>query len=106
MSKAVIVTVSGTKSVIDFPGEDAYKTLSSAVEGYIQPVYLPSKEVDMWVHEEGKIINLPINSFGTELWEENYGFSDVILGNIIITGLTDDNGDTLGLTDEQVSMFV
>jgi hypothetical protein len=48
MSKAVIVTVSGTKSVIDFPGEDAYKTLSSAVEGYILLVLLMNKLVCLY----------------------------------------------------------
>jgi hypothetical protein len=62
--------------------------------------------VDLWVNEEGKLDNLPQNPIGTSLWVDEYGYTDVIVGNIIITGGTDENGETLGLSLEQVAKFM
>ena len=61
----------------------------------------------MWVNEEGKLSDDPIqNPTGTALWVDNYGETDVIIGNIIFTGGTDANGHTLGLSDEQLNSLL
>jgi Domain of unknown function (DUF3846) len=102
MKKAVIVKTTGEKSVVEFNNETSYSVLSGAVGGYIQPVWLPSRKVEMWVHEEGKLIGLEQNPYGTALWVEAYGLTDVVVGDIILTGGTDHNGYTLGLKQAQV----
>ena len=57
----------------------------------------------MWIDDNGKLINDPqINAFGSALWVDSYDLTDIIVGDIIITGGVDDEGKTLGLTDEQV----
>jgi hypothetical protein len=103
---AVIIKATGEKSVVEFTNETAYEVLSGTVGGLIQCVSLPSKGLDLWVNEEGKLIGLPQNPIGTALWSDDYGLTDVISGDIIFTGGDDDEGRTLGLTDEQVKTLI
>jgi hypothetical protein len=101
--KAVIVKTTGEKSVVEFSNETCYSVLSGAVGGYVQPVWLESRKAEMWVNEEGKMNGLDQNPYGTALWIEAYGLTDVIVGDLILTGGTDDEGNTLGLDDERVA---
>jgi len=104
--KAVIITTEGTKTVVDFDNETCYGMLKDAVGGYIECVRLRKSGFEMWVNEEGKLQALPQNPTGTALWVDNYGETDVTVGNIVITGGTDDEGETLGLTDEQLEFVL
>ena len=40
------------------------------------------------------------------MWVENYGESDVIIGDIIFTGGTDNSGSTVGLSDAQLDALL
>jgi hypothetical protein len=106
MEQAVIIKTDGTKSVVEFEVGDSYALISQAVGGWIEVVGLIKRQADLWVNEEGKIDGLPQNPIATSLFMEEYGQTDVIVGNVIITGGTDENGDTLGLTPEQVDNFI
>lgn len=79
----------------------AYATLSSAVGGYIEAVALPSG-MTLWVNEDGKNLGLPVNEYATRLFVSAYGATDIIVGNAIVTGGVDDEGNDLGLTDEEI----
>jgi hypothetical protein len=60
----------------------------------------------MWCNEEGKIHGLAHNPFAQFMWDKAYGaHTDYIVGDIVLTGGTDDEGETLGLTDEQVAII-
>lgn len=98
--KAVILKTNGDNAVVEFSNETAYAVLSGAVGGLIQMVELPAHDVTLWVNEEGKLDGLPVNAKATALWVENYGHTDIIVGDVIITGGADDEGYTLGLSDE------
>jgi hypothetical protein len=102
MEKAIIIKATGEKSVVEFDEESSYKVLSGAVGGFIERVQLKGG-LDLWLNEEGKLTGLPQNPIGTGLWSDSYGTTDIIVGNIIITSGTDDEGNTLGLSDEQVA---
>jgi hypothetical protein len=83
-----------------------YKTLSDAVGGMIEAVSLPSG-MTLWVNEEGKLNGLPVNRVATELLTREFGQKfDIIVGNAIITGGADDEGETLGLTNDQVATLI
>lgn len=82
-------------------GASQLAVLQDAVGGYIEAVDL-SDNLTMWVNEEGKLNGLPINPMATMLWEKHFGFTDVIVGNVIFTGGTGSEGETLGL-DEQTA---
>lgn len=83
----------------------SYATLSRAVGGMIEAVTLPNG-LTLWVNEEGKLDGLPVNEYATRLFVSAYGAVDIIVGNVIITGGADENGETLGLTDKQVAELV
>lgn len=107
MCKAVIIRTDGSKETVKFDQDSCYQVISSAVGGLIECVTLHDKEaVDMWVNESGKVIGLDQNPTATALWAEMYDLTDVICGDVIITGGSDDEGYTLGLTDEQVKFFM
>lgn len=103
--KALIIPVDGKPREVAFDRGASYEVLRNAVGGYIECVAL-SDTLDMWVNEDGKLISLPINSTATFLWTLVYGPTDVIVGDVIFTGGVDDEGETLGLSDDQIERLL
>lgn len=100
--KALVLTTNNTVEVEQNTEEFvSYATLSRAVGGLIEAVAL-SDNLTLWVNEEGKNDGLTPNVYATRLFISVFGAVDVIVGNAILTGGVDDEGETLGLTDEQI----
>lgn len=97
---AVAISPDGIFSVVDIAGNEL-KTLQGLVDGWIQAIDL-TPTLTLWVNEEGKMTGLPFNAFGTVMWNEFFGATDVIVGTAVFTGGTDDEGDTIGLSDSQI----
>lgn len=75
-------------------------TMQGIVGGYIELVYLEGgtwekRSLCLWLNEEGKLDDLPPN----REMELSYG-KDVIRGTFFVTA-GDDQGETLGLTDDE-----
>jgi len=105
MKKALAITTLGEATIIDI-NDDSLEKLQKAVGGYVQAVDL-CEGVTMWCNEEGKMMSLPHNPFGQAFWEtafpvSEFGRTDYIVGDIVLTGGADDEGDTLGLTSEEI----
>jgi hypothetical protein len=107
MKKAIIIRHTGVGEVVDLgsTSEESYKTMSEAVGGLIEAVDL-SETLTMWCNEEGKVYGLPHNALATKVFMRTFGHIDMIKGDVIITGGSDDEGDTLGLTDEQLAAWL
>lgn len=105
MKKAVIIETSGHKKVVEFDNDTSYKTLSDAVGGMIELVRLDEK-TDLWCNENGIAEGLSLNMIGSAIYSETFNAGNPILGNIVITGGSDEEGHTLGLTDEQVAYWL
>ena len=73
--------------------------LQSAVGGLVQAIDFTA-DLTIWVNEEGKLYGLPINPMATFLWEKYFGLTDFICGDVIFTGGTGEDGETLGLNEE------
>ena len=98
---ALTLTTQDTSEIAFFEIGDSYSMIQKAVSGWIECVRL-NNGVDMWVNEEGKILDLPYNPTATAIFWANFGFmSDVIVGNVIFTS-SNDEGDTIGLNVSQV----
>lgn len=82
--------------------------LQEKVGGWVQAVPLSGtlSGLTIWVNEEGKFTDLPLNEIATGLWEVSYGATDFIAGNAILTAGVDYDGDTLGLTSEQLDTIM
>lgn len=106
MRKAIKINTDGTLVELDLDSpEGSLKVLQTAVGGYVQAIDL-TPEVTMWINEEGKLEGLPLNFHGTMFWSATYGFgTDQIVGDIVLTGGTDDEGDTLSLSPEAESVI-
>ena len=102
--KAVIITTEGKKSLVEFDFGTSYQTLSDAVGGMIECVGL--KDADVWCNENGIAEGLFLNMIASAIYSDAFNSSNPILGNVIITGSCDAEGETLGLTDEQVAYWL
>lgn len=107
MRSAVKISVHGEVEVLDLDApEGELKVLQSAVGGWIEAVDLTDK-LTMYVNEEGKLDAFPIiNAVGNAYFAKVFGEGvDRIVGDVVFTGGLDEEGDTLGLTEEQVKVL-
>lgn len=101
MKTAIRITTAGEVTTLDISTEPL-ATLQQGVGGLVQAVDL-SQRLTMWLNEEGKVLGQAHNPYGQFFWDKLYGaHTDYIVGDIVISGGTDGNGDTLGLTEQQV----
>jgi Domain of unknown function (DUF3846) len=93
----------GAIGEVEFNDENSLRIMQEAVGGYIECISLRSRGIAMFCNEESKIKNNPIKNIdATNLYQEEYETSDWIAGDVIFTSLaTDDEGNTMGLTDDQ-----
>lgn len=102
---AIQITTEGELKEIQLnEGTSQLDILQTAVGGLIEAVDLSNK-LTMWLNEEGKLNHLPLNRIGTKMWEGVYGQTDVILGDVIFTGGTGSEGETLGLDEETANLI-
>lgn len=104
MKQALMITPEGEVSTIDI-ATDALEKLQGAVGGWVQAVSLDS-ELTLWCNEEGKMIGLEHNPLAQFMWDRAFGAgTDFIVGTVVITGGTDNDGETIGLTDDQIGLL-
>jgi hypothetical protein len=75
------------------------ETLQEAVGGLIQAVDL-TPSLTMWCNEEGKLVGLPVNPVATAMWTRYFGESDIILGDVVFTGGSDEEGETTAILSD------
>lgn len=103
MKKAVVIETTGDSRVIEL--DDTLEQLQREVGGYIEAVTFPNGAT-MWLNEEGKINGLDHNKQAQFIFDHTFGPGiDTIVGNAVITGGPDEEGETLGLTDEQLLVY-
>lgn len=92
-----------TDNVIDIKEIESieYDTLYEGVHGLVELVSL-NRDVDMWVNEEGKLIGLEPNIIASMIWSKVFPNPDIIMGDVVITGGADEEGNTVGLSDESI----
>lgn len=103
--KGIVITTKDEIRVQEF-SEPAHKSIGEAVGGWIEvvrPVRL-KRPYCMIVNEEGALINLPRNIFGSFLYGTNY-HGNWILGDIVLLkeGINSDGDrDILGLDEQDI----
>jgi hypothetical protein len=96
--KAIIANTSGEISEVEYERADEYKVLSGTVGGYIESVRV-TPNLTMWVNENGIGEELPLNYFGSLAYFVAFESKTPIVGNVIFTGGTDDDGETLDIDE-------
>lgn len=103
--KGIVITTKNEMRVQEF-SEPTYKSIGDVVGGRIEvvcPVRL-KRPYCMIVNEEGVLLNLPINSFGSFLYGMDY-HGNPILGDIVLLkeGIdSDGERDILGLDGQDI----
>jgi hypothetical protein len=104
MTTALQITTEGTAVHMDL-SHNTLAQLQAAVGGFVQAVDL-TPELTMWCNEEGKLRGLPFNAAATLAWATSFGKTDIIVGNAVFTGGTDDEGATKSLSPEMVERLL
>jgi hypothetical protein len=106
---AVKISADDRVETINFPLTNQYPILRDAVGGLIERVSVQIDGIfmDMWVNEEGLLHRLPYNSMATFLGDNSArGLAMTpIVGDVIVTGPADNEGDTLPLTLDQANLL-
>ena len=79
---ATIIKTDGTETTAE-KKELTLEFMQQVVEGYIQIVPLRDGRL-LVCNDEGKLKELPVNNKVTGIWQKYYGFTDIIVGNVII----------------------
>jgi hypothetical protein len=96
MKTALRINTDFTTEILDLE-VDTLTQLQEAVGGLVLAADLYD-DLTLWCNEEGKLINgMQPNVIATHLWEKSFIMSDVIMGDVVFTGGTDDEGDNLAL---------
>jgi hypothetical protein len=107
MKKALIVKPSGEWEVKEFTDDNSLSTLQNAVDGLIAPIDLVGVKSTMWLDDEGLYrADFEENLLATAIYEQDYNLSNQrLMGNAVFTGVTDENGFTLGLDDQTLDLI-
>lgn len=81
--------------------ENSLTKLQEEVGGYIQVIYPFTDNVGLVCNDEGKIMGLDYNR---ALRNDNGYIYDIVCGNFLIVGLSDD--DFKSLTDDQIDKYL
>lgn len=101
MKKALVLTTNNEQREIDIEA-DELAALQAEVGGYVECVSL-FQNLDLWLNEEGKILNLPYNQHADNLFASARGeMMDVIVGNAVLTGGSDEDGEVKPLTEKAI----
>jgi hypothetical protein len=80
----------------------------AAVGGWIEPVDLPVLGVTIYVHEEGLVLGLPLNSRAAFLWwyfVPEARQKAMLVGPALVVGLPDRHGDSTDIPAHVVDMI-
>lgn len=103
--KGIVIATNNKIRMQEF-SEPAYKSIGDAVGGWIEVVHPVRLERPycMIVNEEGALLNLPMNMFGSFLYGTDY-HGNPILGDIVLLkeGIDSDGEfDILGLDEQDI----
>jgi hypothetical protein len=95
--KALKISTTGKITALK---DTSLESLQTEVDGWVQAVDLDG--LTLWCNEEGKMNGLSHNPYAQGLWDAVYGAeTDYIVGDIVLTGGTDEEGEIIPLTQNE-----
>jgi hypothetical protein len=105
---ALVVDVQGNAERVEFDNDNSLSVFQTAVGGLIQPVNLGKEvnglELEMYVNEEGLMLELPANPLATAFATEVYNTDTpyYLCGTAVFVGGLGEDGYSKGLDIEQI----
>lgn len=87
MSKSLLISPDGQHRQIDLPSEGSYEILRDTIGGLLDTVSNANGSVIGYLHDEGLIIGLPVNTVASLL------FSRPLVGNVVLVGGLSPDGE-------------
>ena len=84
-------------------------TIQGHVGGNVQVIDVNRPASSLWIHEEGKLIGLPINRRASLLlWLHAPAFrgQDILAGPVLVTGVADAAGDTTSVPGDLTALLL
>lgn len=101
--KVFIARTDGTREVKDIADGTLLYEAQQVVGGIVDVVNVDSRHLgwlSVFVNDEGLLLDLDVNAFASALTADS-NFSQTLVGDVLIAGGVDDEGNTLGLTGFQ-----
>jgi hypothetical protein len=102
--KTLIIPADGSAVRWEDPAKIDLDYLQDAVGGMIEAVDIdfpsdPGDQATMYLHEEGKLVGLPLNERANRLARKysGIGLTDYIVGTVVLVGAVDQYGEETGL---------
>jgi hypothetical protein len=87
MTKALLLSADGQHRPLELPDETSYEVIKEAVGGWLDTVSTKNGAVVGYLHDEGLLIGLPVNTVASLL------FSRPLVGNVVLVGGLSPEGD-------------
>jgi hypothetical protein len=105
VKRAVLIRPGGNTEPLMIHEPTELEQLQAAVGGYIQMVPT-SINLTAFCNEDGKSKGLPYNDLAQAVFGGLLTPYDHLVGNVVVMGPVDEEGETLGLTPAQVDIFL
>ena len=108
--QAMKITTTGDITTVNISEDNVLKDLYREIGCSMVEVVRISEGVDLWCDEEGRLVNKDVNPSATaiavqKLDESGRGLLGSIVGDVIIMGINEETGESIGLSDHQVAEF-
>ncbi|MEV7275291.1 DUF3846 domain-containing protein [Streptomyces bacillaris] len=103
---ALILRTNGEFEIIEWPTDGHLEILYRAIVCDRVDAVRISPKLTMWIDDEGLITEAPINRSATILYALHKEPHQHYVGNVVITGGADHEGETLGLTKDEIAALV
>lgn len=84
--KAIVIPANGPMRIEEC--NKSKELITKVVDGNIESLDLGECGT-MYLNEDGKLINLPINYNATAMYAACYGYVDIIVGDVVVFGRND-----------------
>lgn len=85
--------------------DDELEVLQGIVGGWVQCIGL-RPDLTLWCNDDGKLMQLPHNPLAQAVWDKYIGQgTDVIVGNVVLLGGVDEEGETLGIGQDLAGLI-
>jgi hypothetical protein len=102
MPRGLAVTTDGEAYVFDATEE----SIHDVVGGWIEIAPQSDSELTFYCNEEGKLMNLPFNPRANRIISKTRPWTDPLMGNVVIVGGVDEEGNDTDLTDKQIARLI
>lgn len=106
--KVLIARTDGSREVVEVQEGGLLSQAQKVCDGWVDVVNVDSRHLgwlSIFVNDEGLLIGLDVNPFASAITADGQ-YPQHLVGDVLIAGGVDDDGNTEGLTDFQIEVLL